>query len=485
MIKYKIILLILGILLLVESVFMLLSTVVALAYSGNDIFSLAISSFITFFVGFVLWIAFRKADKKVERRESYIIVSSAWFLMSLFGALPYFFFWKFASFPDAFFESVSGFTTTGSSVISNLESMPHGLLFWRSLTQFIGGLGFIVFSMAFISIIKTGETKLYSAESTWLSQNKIHPRNQNTAMRIIIIYLSFTALEVILLWLGGMSLFDAVCHSFTTMSSGGFSTHDASIAAYHSPYIEYVIIFFMIISGVNFSVLYFLVTLKFTRAFKNTEFKFYLSFLFGVSIILALILMIYNDFQVEESFRDSLFHVISIVTTTGFSTSNYLLWHPGGIWILLFFLMLVGGSSYSTSGGLKMIRLHILLKNVLNEFKRIIHPHAIIPIRYNKIAINTQTNNNILIFFVIYVFIVVLGTIVMDLTKPELDPITAFGATVSSLANVGISIGDIGHSSNYSEVNSFGKLFLSFLMIVGRLEIFTVLVLFTKSFWKK
>lgn len=485
MVKYKIILLVLGLLLIVESIFMLISTVVAIIYSGNDIFPLSISAFITFITGFVLWINFRNAEKKIERRESFLIVTFAWLLMSLFGSLPYVFFWKFSEIVNSIFESVSGFTTTGSTIITDIESLPHGLLFWRSLTQYIGGLGFVIFSMAFVSIIKTGETKLFNAESIWISQNKIHPRNKNTAKRIILMYLGFTFIETILLWIGGMSIFDAICHSFTTMSSGGFSTKNDGIAAFNSPFIEYIIMVFMIISGINFSVLFFFITFKFAKAFKNTEFKFYLIFLFLISLFISLFLIIYENDLIETIIRDVFFHVISIITTTGYSTSNYLLWEPSGIYIILFFLMTIGASSCSTSGGLKIIRFHILIKNTLNEFKRIIHPHAVIPVRYNKIILNSHTNNNILVFFIIYVFIIILGTVVMDLTKPELDPITAFGATVSSLANVGISIGDIGHTATYNEINFFGKIFLSLLMIIGRLEIFTVLILFTKSFWKR
>ncbi|MDR2836903.1 MAG: TrkH family potassium uptake protein [Bacteroidales bacterium] len=485
MIKYRIIALFIGVFLVLESLFMLISTIIAIIFSGNDIIALSSSTLITFICGFFLWFFNRKTDKKIQKRESFIIISLTWIILSLFGALPYIIYWNFSNIADGIFESVSGLTTTGSTILTNIEAMPKGILFWRSISQFIGGLGIIIISLAFLSFVKSGETNLFNAESAWLSSNKLHPRFSSSAKRILLLYLGFTILEIILLSFGGMSFYESVCHSFTTMSSGGFSTRQSSIAAFHSRYTEYVIIIFMIISGINFKIIFLLITFQFRKVFRNTEFKFYLGFLLGASLLVGIILLIYSNSPIEYTLRKAFFNVISIITTTGYSSSDYMLWNPSGIWIILLFLMFIGGSSCSTSGGIKMIRIHIILKNILNEFKRIIHPHAVLPVRYNNTIIKSQDNSYILIFFISYILIIIFGTIVMNVSKVDFDPITAFGATISSLGNVGISIGNIGHTALYQDINNFQKIFLSFLMIIGRLEIFTVLVIFTYSFWKR
>jgi trk system potassium uptake protein len=483
MIKYRLILQVLGILLLVESFFMAISAIVSAAYAENDFFALSISTVITLVVGLVLFLTNRKTETKVDKREAYLIVSSGWVVLSLFGALPFYISRYIPEFTDAFFETISGFTTTGASILNNIEELPHGLLLWRSTTQWLGGMGIIVLSIAVISLIKIGGMQLFSAEAPGISTDKLHPRIKQTAKRLWILYVSFTALEAILLVIGGMTVFDAINHSLTTMATGGYSTKQDSIAAWDSPFIHYVIIFFMIIAGTNFSMLYFAISGQFKKVFKNSEIKFYLGLIFIVSIGLGIAIWYFMDKGIEESFRTSLFQVVSIVTTTGYATSDYLSWTPGGLWVIILMLMFFGGMSGSTGGGIKMVRIHILFRNSYMEFKRLIHPHAVLPVRYNKSALPQNVINNVQAFIILYIMILAAGTVIMSFTGLDLE--TAFGAVVTSLGNIGPGIGEVGPASNFANISIFGKWFLGFLMLLGRLELFTVMIIFTTAFWKK
>lgn len=474
-----------GVLLIIESIFMCLSSGVSLIYGDDAIISLLISTIITFVAGMVLFLTNRKIDKKVEKREAFMIVSLCWIVLSIFGSLPFVISRHITTIANAFFETMSGFTTTGASILSDIESLPHGLLFWRSITQWIGGMGIIVLSMAVVPFIKIGGSQLFSAEvtGTGIATDKLHPRIRNTAKKLWSLYIGFTVLEMLLLYAGGMSFFDSICHSLTTMASGGYSTKQASIAAYPSAYIQYVIIVFMIISGTNFSMLYFSITGQFKKVMRNTELKFYFLLIIIISAIIGIGLWFFMDLSIEKSIRDALFQVVSILTTTGFITSNYLAWKPMGLGVILILLMFVGGSTGSTSGGVKVARIHIIFRNIRTEFKRIIHPHAVLPVRYNNGSLSQQVINNILAFIVLYVLIIVIGTIVMVFTGMDLE--SAFGAVTASIGNVGPGIGSVGPSETFAHINDFGKYFLSFLMLLGRLELFTILIIFTKIFWKK
>lgn len=485
MIRFRLILLAMGVLLIIESMFMCLSTIVSLIYWEDDIFALSLSTGITFLTGIILFLTNRKIDKSVGKREAFMIVSLCWIILSIFGSLPFVISKHITTIADAFFETMSGFTTTGSSVLNNIESLPHGLLFWRSITQWIGGMGIIVLSMAVVPFIKMGGSQLFSAEvtGTGIATDKLHPRIRGTAKKLWLLYIGFTALEIILLFAGKMPFFDSVCHSLTTMASGGYSTKQNSILAYPSAYIQYIIIIFMIISGTNFSILYFGITGQFRKVLKNTELKFYLSIIIIVSLIIGLGLWYFMDTSLELSIRNSLFQVVSILTTTGFITSDYLTWEPMGLWVILILLMFVGGSTGSTSGGVKAARIHILFRNIKTEFKRMIHPHAVLPVRYNKSSLRQQVINNTLAFIVLYVLIIAIGTVVMVFTGMDLE--SAFGAVATSLGNVGPGIGSVGPSETFAHITDFGKYFLSFLMLLGRLELFTVLIIFTKAFWKQ
>jgi trk system potassium uptake protein TrkH len=482
MINFKLIFRILGFLLVVEGAAILISLLVALLYSGSDVIALLQSSLICLLVGAILLFIFRNAGKGLGKREGFIIVSLSWITFSFFGCLPYLLSQSIPNLTDAFFETMSGFTTTGSSILKDIESLPNGILFWRSMTQWLGGMGIIVLSLAILPIFGIGGMQLFAAEVPGPVADKLSPRIQSTAKRLWGIYVLFTVLETILLWIGGMTLFDAINHSFTTMATGGYSTKQASIAYWTSPFIQYVIIFFMVIAGTNFTVSYFVLTGKFKKAYENEELKYYLLFILGFTVIIFGGLLISTELGVEQSFRDALFQVTSIITTTGFATSDYLHWVPF-LTIVLFSVFFFGGSAGSTGGGLKIMRIVLLLKNSYFELRRIVHPNAIIPVRFNKRAVSEQIITNVLAFFMFYFSVFFGSTILLMLVIPDLP--SAMGAVATSLGNIGPGLGIFGPAENFYELHPAGKWFLSFLMLLGRLELFTVLVLFTPAFWKR
>lgn len=483
MIKYKLILLILGALLLIESFFMGIATAVSGFYAEYDFIYLLISTGITLIVGLILVLLFRKTDKKVEKREAYLIVTLSWIVLSFFGSLPFYISGAIPVYADAFFETISGFTTTGASILNNIEEIPHGLLLWRSTTQWMGGMGIIVLTIALTPLIKVGGMQLFSAEAPGIATDKLHPRIAGTAKKLWLLYFGFTSAEAVLLYVGGMSIFDAVNHAFTTMATGGYSTKQASIAAFDSPFIQYVIIFFMMLAGTNFALSYFAITGQIKKVLKNSEIKFYYTIIIISGLVVAFGLWFFMGMPIEPAIRHSLFQVVSIITTTGYATLDYLTWIPGGFWVIILMLMFIGGSSGSTGGGIKVVRIHILFRNSYMEFKRLIHPHAVLPVRYNKSSIPQNTINNVLAFIILYIMILAAGTLIMSFTG--LDLVTSFGAVATSLGNIGPGIGDVGPASNFANISVFGKWFLGLLMLMGRLELFTVLIIFTKYFWKR
>ncbi len=471
-----------GLLLIIEAVFIAISGIVSLIYGQDDLYPLLITSLICFVVGIGLRILTHNADKNIGKREGYIIVSFVWVIFSIFGALPFVIHGAIPSYTDAFFETMSGFTTTGASILNDIESVPKGLLFWRSLTQWLGGMGIIVLSIAILPIFGIGGMQLFVAEVPGPTPDKLHPRIKETAKRLWGIYVIFTLAEVILLKLGGMTWFDAINHSFTTMATGGYSTKQASIAFYDSPYIHYVITFFMFIAGTNFTLSYFAFHLKFDKVLKNEEFRYYLGFILFFTLSITFILWYFEGFGLERSFRDAAFQVVSIITTTGFATADYLQWLPLVIF-MLFALMFFGGSAGSTGGSIKIVRIALLLKNSYQELKRIIHPSAVIPVRMNGKSVAPQIISNILAFVVIYMLITIFSTALMSALGYDLE--SSLGAVAATLGNIGPGIGKVGPIENYAHIPVFGKWFLSFLMLIGRLELFTVLILFSPAFWKK
>lgn len=481
-INAPIIIRIMGLLLLIEGVMMLTALPFSYYYQSGDHYPILFSALITAFIGAIPIVLIKKRSKSnLGKREAYIIVSMSWVVISLFGTLPFILSGEIPSFTDAFFETMSGFTTTGASVLNDIEAVSKGVLFWRSMTHWIGGMGIIVLSLAILPLLGVGGVQLFTAEVPGPTPDKLHPRITGTAKRLWAIYVIFTFVETIMLMFGGMNLFDALCHSFGTMATGGFSTQNASVAEY-SPYIQYVITAFMALAGINFTLHYFALHGNFKKVLKNEEFKYFIALLVGAIALITLILVTQSDTGFEKSFRDAAFQVVSIVTTTGFVSYDYTLW-PAFVIFLIFLLMFTGGSAGSTGGGMKAIRHLILFKAGNVELKKLVHPRAFIPVRYNGKAVHESIIFNIMAFFLFYMFIFAFGAIVM--AAIGLDFKSAIGASIASLGNIGPGIGSVGPVDNYASIPGIGKWFLSFLMLLGRLELFTVLVVLSPGFWKK
>ncbi len=478
----KIIFRVLGFLLVVEGVAMLLALAISLLYGEHDISAFIISSGINLFLGGAIVLGTSKAKKDIGKREGFIIVSMVWIVFSFFGSLPYILSGSIPSFTNAFFETMSGFTTTGSSILNDIEALPHGILFWRSMSQWLGGMGIIVLSLAILPVFGIGGMQLFMAEVPGPTPDKISPRIKQTAKTLWKIYMAFTLAETLLLWAGGMTLFDAINHSFTTMATGGFSTKQASVAYWSSPFIQYVIILFMFLAGTNFTLSYFAIKGKFAIVFKDEEFKYYAFFILGFTALIFIGLLITTQLGIEQAFRDSLFQVVTIITTTGYATADYLTWAPV-LTMLIFILFFFGGSAGSTGGGIKIMRIVVLLKNGYYELKRLIHPHAIIPVKFNKHSVDTKIVTNVLAFFIIYLVIFAISTVIFTLIEPNME--SSMGAVATCLGNIGPGLGSVGPADNFHHIKPIGKWFLSFLMLLGRLELFTVLVLFSPSFWKE
>ena len=475
-----------GALLLIESVFMALALGVSLWYGEADSGVFLLSTIITLLAGVIGLLVGHRAESRMGEREGYVIVAMVWVVFSAFGLLPYYLSGQVPSLTDAWFESMSGFTTTGATIIPNLDVITHGLLFWRSLTQWIGGMGIIVLSIAILPIFGLNGMQLYAAEVTGLTYEKLSPRIADTAKMMWSIYLLLTATEVAALWLCGMDVFDAICHSFSTIATGGFSTHNNSLEFYDSAAIHYTVTFFMFISGINFVLLIYLLRGKARNFFQDEELRWYSVAVLVFAIALTLGLYIarpgWTALHMERAFRDSIFTVISAMTSTGYTISDYMYW-PIVAWVVIFFLMLTGACAGSTAGGIKWVRLSIIMKNGVAEFQRRIHPNAIVPVKLNDKAVPQQTINNIMAFLIFYVFIIVVTVVIFCASGVNFDE--SIGAAVSAIGNVGISIGQFGPAGTYAEFPTVAKWVMSFVMLVGRLEIFTVLLLFTKALWRK
>ena len=475
-----------GALLLLEAIFMAIAMGVSLWYKEADTGIFLISTIITLLAGVIGLCIGRPAESRMGEREGYVIVAMVWVVFSAFGLLPYYLSGQVPTFTDAWFESMSGFTTTGATIIPNLDVITHGLLFWRSLTQWIGGMGIIVLSIAILPIFGLNGMQIYAAEVTGLTYEKLSPRISDTAKMMWTTYVILTASEILGLWLCGMPIFDAVCHSFSTIATGGFSTKNNSLEFYDSAAIHYLVTFFMFVSGINFVILIYLVSGKARNFFRDEEFRWYTVAVVLFSLLLTIGLYIarpgWTGLHMERAFRDSIFTVISAMTSTGYTISDYMYW-PVVAWVVIFFLMLTGACAGSTAGGIKWVRLSIILKNGVAEFQRRIHPNAIIPVKLNEKTIPQQTINNIMAFLIFYIFIIVITVVVFCASGVNFDE--SIGAAVSAIGNVGISIGQFGPSGTYAEFPTVAKWVMSFVMLIGRLEIFTILLLFTKVLWKK
>ena len=479
--NFKLIFSILGLLLTINSLFMLLTLPFSLYY-GEDWRPTVFAAAITIVAGLPAWLLLTKGTgRELKRRDGFLVVTLGWVIMSFFGALPFLISGSIPGLTDAFFETMSGYTTTGASILTDIESMPKGILLWRSLTQWIGGMGIIVLAVAILPILGIGGMQLFVAEAPGISPDKLKPRIKDTAKRLWIIYVGLTVSEAVLLMIGGMSFFDAINHSLTTMATGGFSTKNDSIAHFNTPYIQYVITFFMFMAGTSFTLTYFMLKRQFQVVFSNEEFMTYAGFLIIATVLITGFVHTASAQTFETSFRETLFQVVSMVTTTGFVTEDYTSWSPL-ITMVFFALLFIGGSAGSTAGGIKIVRHIILFKNSFLEMKRQLHPSAVVPVRLNKKAINQDITFNVLAFIIIYFLIFSLGSIIMAWVGLDFD--SALGSVATSLGNVGPGIGSVGPVDNFAEVPDVGKWVLALMMLLGRLELFTVLILFTPYFWK-
>lgn len=474
---------ILGLLLIFNGIFMLLCLIVSLLYDDGEWRAFLLGGGIASILGLVMWV-FTKSfkDKEIRKRDGYLVVTLGWLTFSFSGSLPYLFSGAIPVYTDAFFETISGYTTTGASILNDIEALSASILIWRSFTQWIGGMGFIVLAVAVLPLLGIGGMQLFIAEAPGLTPDKIQPRIRETAKRLWLIYIGLTFSEFVLLKIFGMSYFDAINHSFTTMATGGFSTRQDSIAFYPSPFIQYTIILFMILAGTNFTLTYFGMHGRMKKIIQNDEFRFYIGVLILFTIITTAGIYFYAEDSFELSFRNALFQVVSIVTTTGFITSDYTAW-SSFITLLFFMMMFVGASAGSTAGGVKIVRHMILLKNSMLEFKRQIHPSAVIPVRFNGNAVPQNITFNVLAFIMAYILIFVIGSVIMAMLGLDIE--TAMGSVATSLGNIGPGIGTVGPVDNFSHIPDVGKWVLSFFMMLGRLELFTVLMIFTPYFWKK
>ncbi len=484
--NFGIIVNVIGVLLVLLGGFMLTTLPFTIYHGTEDYYAFWYASITSVVIGISLWLITRNTSKDIGKREGFLIVALGWFVISLFSSLPYVFMGTFAGVTDAVFESVSGLTTTGASVINDIEAMPPGILFWRSLTQWIGGMGIIVLSVAIFPLLGIGGVELFVAEAPGPTSDKIHPRIKETAKRLWLVYLGLTLLLISLLFFNGMTGFDALNHGLTTMATGGFSTKNASIAYFTNPAIHYIISLFMFIAGINYTVTYFSLKGKFYKAWSSDEFKTYLFMVMFLVVLIAMVLCLINGGKLELAFRESLFQVVSIMTTTGFVSADYTSWTPA-LTMVFFLLLFSGACAGSTSGGIKMIRHLVFVKNSYLELKRLLHPKAIIRTKIDKHIVAPRILTHILVFLQIYLLIFTVGCIVMTFMLSDFEQpiVTAIGSVATALGNVGPAIGQLGPLDNFSQVPISGKWVLILLMLIGRLELFTVLILFTPYFWRR
>jgi trk system potassium uptake protein TrkH len=494
--NFKVIYRFLGITAILNGLFMFIAFPFSFYNNESQTKGILIAGIITVTIGLLLFFLNKPKNNNIQKKEGYLIVTLGWLILSFTGMLPYLLTGAIPNITDAFFETLSGYSTTGSSILTDIESMPKGILFWRSATHWIGGMGIIVLTIAILPLLGIGGMQLFMAEAPGPSADKLHPRITDTAKRLYLIYVTLTFAQFFLLKIAGMTWFDAINHAMATVSTGGFSTKNSSVAFYNNlPFVQYIIIFFMLVAGTNFVLTYFALKGKIQKVFQSEEFKYYLFGILGASAIVAIIILFFQDptlhttithpkvfGETESAIRHALLMVISVVTTTGFVSADFTMWSffATGIFFALFF---TGGSAGSTSGGIKVVRHIVMLKNSFLEFKKALHPNAIIPVRYDGKSVSQTIVFNILSFFIIYMLIFIMSSVLLTLLG--LDFISALGAAASSLGNIGPAIGSVSPVNSYAHLSDGAKWFCSFLMLIGRLELFTVLILFTPFFWRK
>jgi len=472
-----------GMVLLFLSLFMTLPIFVSLLHNSPDLIPLIQSCAITLCSGISLFFLTRKNEKEdIRHREAFLIVTLTWLLMSLCGSLPFLLSGTFSSFTDAYFESMAGFTTTGSSVLTDIEVMPKGILFWRSMTQWIGGMGIIVFALAVLPFLGTGGMQLFKAEVPEINIDKLRPRIIDTAKALWIIYLAFTALNATLLYLAGMNVFDALCHAFTTMATGGFSTKNASISGFQNPSIEYITSFFMFTAGGNYSLYFYFFKGAYSRLWKSGEFRFYVAMTIIATTVIMFNIWRSSYHSLIDSFRYSLFQVTSIMTTTGYATADYERWAPLAQ-VVLIILMFFGGMIGSTGGGIKQVRILLTIKQGYREIYQLIHPRAITTVKLDNKFLNKEILGSI--WGMVFLFLGVCTIAIIGMAATGEDIVTSTTTVISAMCNVGPALGSAGPGDNYAGIPITGKWILIFCMLTGRLEVYTVLILFVPHFWKK
>ena len=482
--NYPIVAKIVGKILIIESVGLILPLLVSVYFGEGQWMAFAYSILITLVVGFSLACTPIK-HYKIKAREGFAIVTFGWLGASVFGAIPFVLSGAIPSYVDALFETISGFTTTGASILTQIEGLPFGILFWRSLTHWIGGMGILVFTLAILPSMDAGAFRILKAEAPGPITEKIVPRTRDTAKIFYNIYIGITIAEIILLMLGGMSLYDAAIHTFGTVATGGFSDKNASMGYFNNnPYLIWVVTIFMILSGTNFTLYFLTLKRRWKDAVRDVELRFYISAVLIATILIGTNLYVNNIFNgnIGEIIRHAAFQVASIITTTGYATVDFDLW-PAFSKMILFALFFFGGCAGSTGGSIKQIRMLVSLKTIKRDLYQTLHPSSVIPIRINNKVYSESTVSVIKSFLLLYFFILGIGSVLVSLGG--IDIITATTATAVTLGNIGPGLGNVGPVCNYAFFSDATKLFLSFLMIIGRLELFTVITLFIPSFWKE
>lgn len=481
-INAKLIAYVIGILLWVEGGLLLCCMAVSLFYNEATYLDFLYSSGINFVIGGLLVLYGRGAQTWMTRRDGYCIVTLTWLMFTLLGMIPFLLSGEIPSVAGAFFETMSGFTTTGFTVVDHLDTMPKGMLFWRALTQWVGGLGIVCFTIALLPIFGGGNLQLFSAEATGVLHDKLHPKISMTTKLIWTVYILLTVLCIVLLWAGGMGWFDSICHSFSILGTGGYSTKQASMAYWNSPFMEYVTSAFMVIASLNFSLLVLCLKGKFGKFLKDGETKWFLSSVGLITLAITAALFFQRDYPLEEAFRKALFQVATIHTSCGLVTDDYTLW-PQYTWFLLIFAMMAGGCTGSTAGGIKNMRIMLLFHAIRNQFKRLIHPNAVLPVRINQHVIPQPLLNAVATFTIFYLLCGLVGCFLLALFG--MDFLEALTSSISAMGNVGLGFGCYGPAYTMSAMPDICQWIISFQMFIGRLELFSVLILFSPVFWKE
>ena len=484
MVNFPLIYKIIGSLLFLLGTMLAICVAISLYYGEDDMLPFLTATLLTVSAGFVFKYMGRNATNNLSRRDSYFLVTASWVIFTFFGMQPFLIGGYIPSITDAFFETMSGFTTTGATILDDVEWLPHGILYWRTQTQWIGGLGIVFFTIAILpSMVGSGSVKVFSAEATGPMRSKMHPRLSTMAKWIWTIYLGLTIACVLSFYACGMSWFDSINYAMTTTATGGFATHNDTTTYFNSPAIEYVSVLYQFLAGINFAMLYMAIfKFKVGNLFRSSEFKLYIFIIVSATVFIAYLLITRNGYGLERAFRSSLFHVVSFMTTTGIFNDDAAMW-PRITWIVLGCLMFIGACSGSTTGGFKCIRLVMVFKVLRNEFRRILHPNAILPVKVNGQTVSQQKLSTLLAFFAIFTFMVLITATLMVMAGIDYTNSTVI--SLSCISNVGASLStEIGPVLTWGELPIHIKWTCSFLMLVGRLEIMSVLVLFTRAFWK-